>query len=182
MYIQIQETPNPNSLKFIIEKPVLDKGEIFFTRQDKKIPPLVQELFRDANIEAVFLHQDFISVTKNNNQNWEDIRDEVLSLISNWFITQDQEILYADYAKEKQEVSDIAEKIIYILEEHVRQFVERHGGSIIFRSFDEQTGTVLLEMQGSCSGCPSATTTLKDGVENILKFHIPEVESVQQVF
>lgn len=184
MFIQTENTPNPDSLKFIPGKTVSENSTYQFnTKKEAKISPLALDLFTIDGIKAVFLGKDFISVTKQPSTSWENIKTEILTLIMEHFVSG-QPIVLANSTKtiEKSPSADedaITIQIKELIETRIRPAVAQDGGDIIFHSFNN--GIVRLELHGACSGCPSSTITLKDGIENMLKHYIPEVETVEAI-
>ena len=187
MFIQTSQTPNPATLKFIVEDGdlVLENGSLDIKNQQQaaKISPLALQIFALSNVEAVFLGHDFITVTKNNQTDWQSLKLEVQAVLMDFFLTK-KPILYHPITNNNQEPNNqnnnpIVAQIIELIEIKVRPAVATDGGDIVFHSFEN--GIVKLVLKGSCSGCPSSTITLKNGIENMLKHYIPEVEAVEQV-
>jgi Fe-S cluster biogenesis protein NfuA len=187
MFIQTSQTPNPATLKFIVEDGdlVLENGSLDIKNQQQaaKISPLALQIFALGNVEAVFLGQDFITVTKNNQADWQALKLEVQAVLMDFFLTK-KPILYHPITNNNQTSNNqnndpIVAQIIELIEIKVRPAVAMDGGDIVFHSFEN--GIVKLVLKGSCSGCPSSTITLKNGIENMLKHYIPEVEAVEQV-
>jgi Fe-S cluster biogenesis protein NfuA len=185
MFIRSEETPNPQTLKFIPDDNiVLESGVAEFKNQKQAAlkSPLALQLFEIAGIEAVFFGRDFITVTKNENTAWEKIKTDILATIMDFFVTK-KEVMFAsnvdESASEGNEDSEIVKQIKELIEVKVRPAVAMDGGDITFHSFEN--GVVYLVLKGSCSGCPSSTITLKNGIENMLKHYIPEVEAVEQI-
>ena len=181
--IYLEENPNPNSLKFVLNRTLLPDGVSydFPTLESAEQSPLAQELHHRTDVERVFFMSNFITVTKVEEANWYEIRDEIKKIIANHF-TENKPFLL----KEKQEAhpeendSETVVKIKEILDEYIRPAVEQDGGAISFHSFVE--GTVKVVLQGSCSGCPSSTVTLKAGIENLMKRMLPdEVKTVESL-
>lgn len=183
MFIETETTPNPQSLKFIPDKPVLEKGTVHITtREEAKASPLAEALFGLDGVSGVLLAPDFLSVTLDQGD-WGKMKAKVLGVIVEHFSSGRPVLLEAAApakpAKAAGEDSEIVLQIKQILEEKVRPAVARDGGDVVFDSFED--GVVYLNMQGACSGCPSSVYTLKNGIENLLKYYIPEVEEVRQV-
>jgi Fe-S cluster biogenesis protein NfuA len=188
MFIQTLETPNPATLKFMVDDGdiILENGSIDIKNQQQaaKISPLALQIFALGNVEAVFLGQDFITVTKNNQADWQALKLEVQAVLMDFFLTK-KPLLYKlltnnnNQAPNNQNNDPIIAQIIELIEIKVRPAVAMDGGDIVFHSFEN--GIVKLVLKGSCSGCPSSTITLKNGIENMLKHYIPEVELVEQV-
>jgi Fe-S cluster biogenesis protein NfuA len=183
MFIQTEETPNPASLKFIPDgQIVLEKGVVEFKSQKQAATksPLALQLFEVKGVESMLFGRDFITVTKSENINWHDIKTEILATIMDFYVSG-KPIIYEQKVEEEnlEEESEIVKQIKELIEIKVRPAVAMDGGDIIFHSFE--SGIVKLQLKGSCSGCPSSTITLKNGIENMLKHYIPEVEAVEQV-
>jgi Fe-S cluster biogenesis protein NfuA len=182
MFIQTETTPNPSTLIFYPGEDVLGDGTANFTNKDEAgKSPLAEGLFRINNVEKVFLGSDFITVTKSESSNWDTLKTEVLTAIMEHFVAGKPVMLEANAKAEVSNDGDseVVKQIKELIETRVRPSVAQDGGDIIFHSFED--GVVKLEMHGSCSGCPSSTITLKNGIENMLKHYVPEVESVEQV-
>jgi Fe-S cluster biogenesis protein NfuA len=137
------------------------------------------QLFAVEGVESVFLAHDFITITKNNNIDWQVIKSEIQGVLIDFFVTN-KPILYQQTVRENSQHQDpLIQQIIELIDIKVRPAVAMDGGDIVFHSFEN--GIVKLILKGSCSGCPSSTITLKNGIENMLKHYIPEVEAVEQV-
>jgi Thioredoxin-like proteins and domains len=180
MFVQIQETPNPNSLKFIPGKKVSSIGSVELTKKEDTNNDLLKNIFSINGVESIFLGDDFLSVNKNEKTNWEDIKHIVISLI-NEFYSDGKDLILGKISKsdEKKDFKEIEKKIIKILETKIKPAVARDGGDIKFVAFKE--GIVTVQLQGSCSGCPSSTITLKKGVQNLLTHYIPDVKEVEAI-
>ena len=181
MFIETETTPNPLSLKFIPDRPVLEKGTRHFTNaEDAGASPLAQALFSHGNVAGVLLAPEFLSVTLKEGD-WGDMKPKVLGAIMDHF-TSGQPVLLEEAPEETKEPAgedtELVKQIKTLLDEKVRPAVAQDGGDIIFQRFEE--GVVYLTMQGSCQGCPSSVVTLKNGIENLLKYYIPEVLEVRQ--
>jgi Fe-S cluster biogenesis protein NfuA len=190
MFIQTEETPNPATLKFIPDGHVVLKNgtaEFKNQKQAETKSPLALQLFTITGVEAVFFGHDFITITKSGNAVWKYLTSEVQAVIMDFFLTgknpmfENQENANAKDSSETSNEGDseIVKQIKELIEIKVRPAVAMDGGDIIFHSFEN--GVVYLVLKGSCSGCPSSTVTLKNGIENMLKHYIPEVEAVEQV-
>lgn len=188
MFIQTESTPNPATLKFIPGVEVLAKGTANFTQADQTArSPLAAVLFGIEGVTGVFLADEFITVTKHDDSDWYDLKASVLATIMDHFTARRPVMLEEDGSytinDDVEDVDDadkeIALQIKELLETRVRPAVAQDGGDIIFRGFRD--GVVMLAMQGSCSGCPSSTATLKMGIENMLKHYLPEVRQVMAV-
>tara|TARA_S200000501_G_C20511835_1_gene607284 strand:- start:124 stop:666 length:543 start_codon:yes stop_codon:yes gene_type:complete len=178
MFIQTQKTPNPNSLKFLPGKIISNTESIEFSNKDIIDNHLIRNILSVNGVESMFLGSDFLSINKNNNTDWEDIKHIVISLINEFFDEGNQLIIDKNLNKiSEKEYKDIEKKIIHILETKVKPAVANDGGDIKFLNYKE--GIVKVKLQGSCSGCPSSTITLKQGVQNLLKHYIPDVKQVE---
>jgi len=181
MFIQTEETPNPSTLKFIPGLIVMPEGTADFRGAESAgRSPLAKSLFALPGIEGVFLGSDFISVTKAAPAEWFTVKPAVLAAIMDHFtaglsVIEEAEATLADAPEDSEIVVQIKE----ILDARVRPAVAQDGGDIVFHDFTD--GVVYLEMHGSCSGCPSSTATLKAGIENMLRYYIPEVREVRAV-
>ena len=180
MFVQTQETPNPNSLKFIPGKLVSNSGSFEITNKEETNNDLVKNILSINGVTGIFLDEDFLTVNKTENTNWEDIKHIVISLI-NEFYSDGKDLILGEISKsdEKKDFKEIEKKIIKILETKIKPAVARDGGDIKFIAFKE--GIVTVQLQGSCSGCPSSTITLKRGVENLLTHYIPDVKQVEAI-
>ena len=176
MFVQTEVTPNPNSLKFLPGKKVSNSGPYEITKKDKFNNELVMNILSVNGVEGVFLGQDFLSVNKNDETKWDEIKHIVISLIND-FYSNGKEFVIDENIKEKQiNLDEIEQKIVKILDQKIRPAVARDGGDIKFKEFKD--GVVKVQLQGSCSGCPSSTMTLKQGVQNLLCHYLPEVKEV----
>ena len=177
MFIQTEATPNPNSLKFIPGKTVCNNGSFEITKKDEVNNELVRNLLSINGVTGIFLGSDFLSINKSENTNWEDIKHIVISLINDFYATGKEFVIANElFEEKKEEYNDIEKQIISILETKIRPAVAKDGGDIKFKEFKD--GVVKVELQGSCSGCPSSTMTLKQGVQNLLCHYLPEVKEV----
>ena len=177
MFVQIEVTPNPNSLKFLPGKTVSNIGSFEITKKEETDNELVRNVLSINGVTSVFLGKDFISINKNGEINWEDIKHIAISLIND-FYSNGKEFVIANelIGEKKEEYTEIEKQIISILESKIRPAVAKDGGDIKFKEFKD--GIVKVELQGSCSGCPSSTKTLKQGVQNLLCHYLPEVKEV----
>ena len=176
MFVQTEVTPNPNSLKFLPGKKVSNSGPYEITNKDDIQNELVINIMSVNGVEGIFLGQDFISVNKKENINWEEIKHIIISLINDFYADGKQFVIDENVKKEISDLNEIEKKIVKILEQKIRPAVARDGGDIKFKEFKD--GVVKVQLQGSCSGCPSSTMTLKQGVQNLLCHYIPEVKQV----
>jgi Fe-S cluster biogenesis protein NfuA len=177
MFIQTEETPNPNSLKFLPGKNVSNSGSFEITKKDDTDSELVRNLLSINGVTGVFLGADFLSINKKEDVIWDDIKHIVISLINDFYATGKEFVIANElFEEKKEEHNEIEKKIISILETKIRPAVAKDGGDIKFKEFKD--GVVKVELQGSCSGCPSSTMTLKQGVQNLLCHYLPEVKEV----
>ena len=182
MFIQTEQTPNPQTLKFLPGKVVMDEGTAFYQNIDEAgDSPFAKRLFAVDGVEGVFFGSDFITITKNESSDWQVIKPSVLGSIIDHFNSDEMTIEKSHYKKAEKSVDDseIVKQIKELLDTRVRPAVAMDGGDIIYNDFED--GIVYLKMQGACSGCPSSTATLKMGIENMLKHYIPEVQEVRPV-
>lgn len=184
MFIQTEETPNPATLKFLPGQQVLENGTAEFSSEESAASsPLALRLFKMQGVTNVFLGSDFISITKDDTTDWSVLKPMVLGLLMDHLSTG-QAIVSAEFFKEKAadtraEDDELTLQIKELLDTRVRPMVAMDGGDIEFDSFED--GVVFLKMRGACAGCPSATMTLKSGIENMLKHFVPEVAEVREV-
>ena len=181
--IQTENTPNPDSLKFLSEKTLSTIGTEEFKKEkvnEIKIP-FVKELLNFKGVELILLSEKFLSVKKTKEVSWNELKPMVISHLNDYFEKSDQPILRE--SKKTEESVDInnetVNKILEVLDTKIRPAVARDGGDIKFKSFED--GVVKVKLQGSCSGCPSSLMTLKQGVQNLLKHYVKEVNSVEAV-
>ena len=180
MFIQTQETPNPNSLKFIIGKGVSNDGPYEFLNENQTNIPLLKNILTIRGVTGIFLSEDFLSINKSQDEKWENIKHIVISLINEYYEEGNEFIINKQSTLgDQKDFGEIENKIIKILETKIRPAVARDGGDIKFKSFDN--GVVKVELQGACSGCPSSIMTLKQGVQNLLKHYVKEVNSVEAI-
>ena len=179
MFVQTEVTPNPNSLKFLPGKKVSNSGPYEITKKDGIENDLVRNILSVNGVEGIFLGKDFISVNKNDLIKWDDIKHIVISLINDFYSDGKEFVIDKDGEEPKVDLGEIEQKIVKILDEKIRPAVARDGGDIKFKEFKD--GVVKVELQGSCSGCPSSTMTLKQGVQNLLCHYLPEVKEVVAV-
>ncbi len=180
--IQTESTPNPNSLKFLCEKTVSAIGTEEFQKENLKnlSNTFIKELLSFEGVELVLLSKKFLSVKKTDKVSWNDLKPMVISHLNHYFENNDEPILKEIKNLQKsQEKSETVKKIIEVLDTKIRPAVARDGGDIKFKSFSD--GVVKVELQGSCSGCPSSVLTLKQGVQNLLKHYVKEVNSVEAI-
>ena len=179
MFVQTEVTPNPNSLKFLPGKKVSNSGPYEITNKDDIKNELVRNILSINGVESIFLGQDFISVNKNQSIKWDEIKHIVISLINDFYADGKEFVIDENIKEDVSDLSEIEEKIVKILEQKIRPAVARDGGDIKFKEFKD--GVVKVQLQGSCSGCPSSTMTLKQGVQNLLCHYLPEVKRVEAI-
>ncbi len=175
--IHTEGTPNPNALKFVLNKTIVEKGSCNFPNKEKaKGSPLALKLFELSSVEEVLFGKDFITITKSQNALWESIYDKAIETISKHVESGKPIVVTTEEKVQKSGRSDVEEKILEILDSQIRPAVASDGGDVIFDSF--QDGVLKLHLQGSCSSCPSSVMTLKAGIESLLKKQIPELKEV----
>jgi len=191
MMIQTEHTPNPDTMKFLPGKKVSDVGPIEFLKTDKTIKiPLVNKILALKGTTMVFFGDDFITVKKEKDLNWEDLKHGIISEINDYYSKGNDVVVGKDLRLEKilsksdsnskpVQSNEIINKINEVLDSKIRPAVAKDGGDITFKSFKD--GVVIVELKGSCSGCPSSIMTLKQGVQNLLCHYIPEVKSVDAI-
>ena len=183
MFVQTEQTPNPNTLKFIPGKKVSEAGPLEFTNEHQSENKLIKDILSIKEVSMVFLGSDFITVKKNDQISWDEIKKKIIFMINEYYLNDKTSVLDKSYIKHKsndKEPSDeTIKKIIDILDNKIRPAVARDGGDIKFKSFEN--GTVTVELQGSCSGCPSSVMTLKQGVQNLLCHYVSEVKRVEAI-
>ena len=179
MFVQTEKTPNPNSLKFIPGKIVSNNGSFEVNNKDEVNNDLIRNILSINGVTGIFLGEDFLSVNKKENTNWEDVKHIVISLINEFYSDGKEFVIDKKLDNEKKSFDEVETKIIKILDTKIKPAVARDGGDIKFKEF--KNGVVTVQLQGSCSGCPSSTMTLKQGVQNLLCHYIPEVKSVEAV-
>lgn len=184
MFIETEGTPNPATLKFLPGRPVMGSGTADFpSAEAAAASPLAAALFELPGVARVFFGSDFVSVTKTDPVAWQALKPQVLGLIMEHFVAGRPMIAGEAGPASEEDVSpedaEIAAQIKELLDTRVRPAVAGDGGDIVFRGYRD--GVVKLHMQGSCSGCPSSRATLKHGIENMLRYYVPEVIAVEQV-
>jgi NFU1 iron-sulfur cluster scaffold homolog, mitochondrial len=180
MFVQTEITPNPNSLKFLPGKTVSNDGSFEVTKKEEIDNELVRNLLSINGVTSVFLGKDFLSINKKEEMEWEDIKHIAISLINEFYLNGKEFVIESSLLKEsKTNLIEIEKKIVKILDTKIRPAVAKDGGDIKFKEFKD--GVVKVELQGSCSGCPSSTMTLKQGVQNLLCHYLPEVKEVVAV-
>tara|TARA_B100001057_G_scaffold302865_1_gene303080 strand:- start:8426 stop:8965 length:540 start_codon:yes stop_codon:yes gene_type:complete len=176
MFVQTETTPNPNSLKFLPGKTVSKSGSFEITKKDDVKNELVKNLMSVNGVEGIFLGKDFISINKFENTSWDEIKHIVISLINDFYSNGKEFVIDKSPFEIDENLGEIEKRIVQILDQKIRPAVAKDGGDIKFKEF--KNGVVLVQLQGSCSGCPSSTMTLKQGVQNLLCHYLPEVKEV----
>jgi Fe-S cluster biogenesis protein NfuA len=183
MFIQTEQTPNPATLKFLPGREVMPSGTADFPmRETATRSPLAEQLFQIDGVSGVFFGSDFVTVTKSRDRDWQLLKPAILGAIMDHFTSGRPLILAeanATSAMAEQGESEVVAQIRELLDTRVRPAVAQDGGDIVFHGYED--GIVYLHMQGSCSGCPSSTATLKAGIENMLRHYLPEVVEVRAV-
>ena len=184
MFIQTEETPNPNALKFFPGSEVSSAGPVFFNSLEEALQKsqLAAKLFRVGEVLAVFYGSDFITITKTDSADWQLIKPELLMIIMDHLVAgmpifDEPQDIFKEI--DTTGMSDIEKQIIEIIETRVRPSVAMDGGDIVYQGFRE--GIVYLQLRGACSGCPSSSITLKNGIESMLQHFVPEVKAVEAV-
>ena len=179
MFVQTESTPNPNSLKFLPGKKVSNSGPYEITKKDDVKNELVRNILSVNGVEGVFLGENFISINKDDAIQWDDIKHIVISLINDFYSDGKEFVIDENLEEQYLNLDEIEKKIVKILDQKIRPAVARDGGDIKFKEFKD--GIVKVQLQGSCSGCPSSTMTLKQGIQNLLCHYLPEVKEVVAV-
>jgi Fe-S cluster biogenesis protein NfuA len=179
MFIQTEQTPNPSTLKFLPGRVVMEKGTLDFADAASATnSPLAKRLFAIEGVDRVFFGSDFVTVSKAADKDWQILKPSILGGIMEHYTSGEPVVASEGQAAEAvAEDDEVVAQIKDLLETRVRPAVAQDGGDIVFQDFRD--GVVYLHMQGSCSGCPSSTATLKMGIENLLKHYVPEVVEVQ---
>ena len=179
MFVQTETTPNPNSLKFLPGKIVSNSGSYEITNKDDTKNQLIRNLLSVNGVEGIFLGKDFISVNKHDENSWDDIKHIVISHINEFYASGKEFVINNNLNEKSEGLDEIEKRIVQLLEEKIRPAIARDGGNIKFKEFKD--GIVKVQLQGSCSGCPSSTMTLKQGVQNLLCHYLPEVKRVEAI-
>ena len=179
MFVQTEITPNPNSLKFLPGKTVSNFNSFEISKKEETNNELLRNLLSINGVESIFLGKDFISINKHQNTEWDEIKHIVISLINDFYVSGKECVIEKTLDEDKKNLQEIEKRIVKILDEKIRPAVAKDGGDIKFKEFKD--GTVKVQLQGSCSGCPSSTMTLKQGVQNLLCHYLPEVKNVEAV-
>jgi Fe-S cluster biogenesis protein NfuA len=176
MFVQTEVTPNPNSLKFLPGKKVSNSGPYEITQKNETQNVLVRNILSINGVEGIFLGEDFISVNKKDIIKWDNIKHIVISFINDFYSEGNEFVIDNSLDEQNSNLDELEQKIVKILDQKIRPAVARDGGDIKFKEF--KNGVVKVQLQGSCSGCPSSTMTLKQGVQNLLCHYLPEVKEV----
>ncbi len=177
MFVQTENTPNPNSLKFLPGKKVSNDIPIEIIDKNESNNELIRNILSINGITGIFLSDDFLSVNKEEKIEWEDLKHIIISFINDYYSNGNELVIdKTSNNSTNKDLSEIEKKIVKILETKVRPAVAKDGGDIKFKDFKD--GVVTVNLQGSCSGCPSSTMTLKQGVQNLLCHYIPEIKEV----
>ena len=185
MFIQTEQTPNPQTLKFLPGKVVMDDGTAFFQNiEESSNSPFAKRLFDVDGVQGVFFGSDFITITKSQSIDWQVMKPLILGSIMDHYNSGEETISKDkkndnNSLKSDENDDDVVKQIKELLDTRVRPAVAMDGGDIVYDSFKD--GIVYLHMQGACSGCPSSTATLKMGIENMLKHYVPEVQEVRPI-
>ena len=174
--INIVDTPNPDTKKFIVDKKIVEKGSKEFQKKDKGNFKLINDLFSIGNIELIFLDENFISIRKSKDIQWEDISQKILKLLTENINRDFTPFLFEE---ENEFTDEVSIRIEEVLNEKIRPAVAMDGGDIRLKSFKNGVAEVMLK--GACAGCPSSTITLKHGVERMIKHYVQEVKSVEAI-
>ena len=179
--IQVEQTPNPESLKFLSQKILSKVGTEEFKKSnlDSIKIPFIKEILNFSGVELVLISDNFLTVKKEKNVSWDSLKPMIISHLNDYFEKTSDPILTDNKTKEKSDENETISKIKDVLDTKIRPAVARDGGDIKFKSFDN--GVVKVELQGACSGCPSSIMTLKQGVQNLLKHYVKEVNSVEEI-
>ena len=180
MFVQTETTPNPNSLKFLPGMKVSNDIPIEIIDKNESNNELIRNILSINGVKGIFLSDDFLSVNKDEKVQWEDLKHIIISFINDYYLNGNEIVIDKESEnKSNINLTDIEKKIVNILENKVRPAVAKDGGDIRFKEF--KNGIVKVQLQGSCSGCPSSTMTLKQGVQNLLCHYLPEVKKVEAI-
>ena len=179
MFVQTETTPNPNSLKFLPGKIVSNNGSFEINKKDEVKNELIRNILSINGVEGIFLSKDFISINKYDEVSWDEIKHIVISLINDYYASGKEFVINKALNEVNENFGEVEKKIIQILDQKIRPAVAKDGGDLKFKEF--KSGIVKVQLQGSCSGCPSSTMTLKQGVQNLLCHYIPEVKGVEAI-
>jgi len=177
MFVQTENTPNPNSLKFLPGKKVSNDGPLEITDKNESKNELIRNILSINGVTGIFLAENFLSVNKDEKIEWEDLKHVIISFINDYYSNGNEIVIDNKRINSNEsDLSEVEKKIVKILETKIRPAVARDGGDIKFKEYKD--GVVTVNLQGSCSGCPSSTMTLKQGVQNLLCHYIPEIKEV----
>ena len=179
MFVQTEVTPNPNSLKFLPGKTVSKNGSFEITKNDDTQNELVKDLLSINGVEGIFLGNNFISINKYDEISWDQIKHIIISYINDFYSSGNDCVINSELKEDFKNLEEIEQKIVKILDQKIRPAIAKDGGDIKFKEF--KNGVVKVQLQGSCSGCPSSILTLKQGVQNLLRHYIPEVKEVESI-
>ena len=179
MFVQTEATPNPNSLKFLPGKTVSKNGSFEITKNDDIQNELVKDLLSINGVEGIFLGNNFISINKYDEISWDQIKHIIISYINDFYSSGNDCVINSELKEDFKNLEEIEQKIVKILDQKIRPAIAKDGGDIKFKEF--KNGVVKVQLQGSCSGCPSSILTLKQGVQNLVRHYIPEVKEVESI-
>ncbi len=179
--IQVEQTPNPDSLKFLSQKILSKVGTEEFKKTDLKNikVPFVKEILNFSGVELILISDNFLTVKKEKKASWDSLKPMIISHLNDYFEKNREPILTNNKSDIVKDEDETISKIKDVLDTKIRPAVAKDGGDIKFKSFDN--GVVKVELQGACSGCPSSIMTLKQGVQNLLKHYVKEVNSVEAI-
>jgi NFU1 iron-sulfur cluster scaffold homolog, mitochondrial len=182
MFIKTDSTPNPNSLKFVLEKSVSPTISVSFEKAERGAHTnFAKQMFQINGVEKIFILDDFVTITKTEQESWDVLKPQILSILMDFISTNQPLIELTSSSQARTFESEIEQEIYNIIEDRVKPAVALDGGDIEFVKFTPEDGVVYVSMHGSCSGCPSSTVTLKDGIKRTLQYYVPEVMDVLQV-
>ena len=177
MFVQTENTPNPNSLKFLPGKKVSNDSSLEISNKSETNNELIRNILSINGVKSIFLADNFLSVNKDEKTEWEDLKHIIISFINDYYSNGNEIVIDSTTINSNDNsLLEVEKKIIKILETKVRPAVAKDGGDIKFKEYKD--GVVTVNLQGSCSGCPSSTMTLKQGVQNLLCHYIPEIKEV----
>jgi len=177
MFVQTENTPNPNSLKFLPGKKVSNDASLEISNKSETNNELIRNILSINGVKSIFLADNFLSVNKHEKTEWEDLKHIIISFINDYYSNGNEIVIDSTTTNSNDNsLLEVEKKIIKILETKVRPAVAKDGGDIKFKEYKD--GVVTVNLQGSCSGCPSSTMTLKQGVQNLLCHYIPEIKEV----
>lgn len=181
MFIQTEQTPNPATLKFLPGRPIIENGqiEVLDAEEAERVSPLARRLFTVEGVRSVFIAKDFVAVTKQADADWYLLKPGVLGAMVEHFMSGETSVIEQAAPEPEVEDDETVAKIKELLDTRVRPAVANDGGDIVFHGFER--GVVYLHMKGACAGCPSSTVTLKNGIENLLRYYVPDVVEVRAI-